>query len=258
MPPTGLGVPMTMDERYQHSFPWDLRISNEEFLSWEIGAFQHRTYTSETDGQPVTYYLIRYPPLVTAPNTWRLTICPYWSQPSLYNISRNVARLYNVTELMQQLFTNAETHPIVHAHETALYLLSEQDYVTHAQILLNNLGVDESAESVLVTFPSLSLNDETAPLHPQAPTQPPTQPPTRQRQQFAGLQRGFFTNTQPRPLLLHHSDLTDIEPRNASNIPLVGVHLRRTTGDPIALAIADAEVLAHFNDMRHFHEHRAD
>jgi hypothetical protein len=147
---------MTMDERYQHAFPWDLHISNEEFLSWEIGAFQHRTYTSQTDGQPVTYYLIRYPLLVAAPNTWRLTICPYWSQPSLYNIARNVARLYNVSELMQQLFTNAETHPIVHAHETALYLLSEQDYVTHAQMLLNNLGVNESAESVLVTFPSLS------------------------------------------------------------------------------------------------------
>ena len=125
-----------------------------------------------------------------------------------------------------------------------MYSLSEQDYVTHAQIMLNCLGVDESAESVLVTFPSLSLNDETAPLHPQAPTQPPTQPPTRQRQQFAGLQRGFL-NPQPRPLLYHYSHLTDIEPRNASNVPLVGVHLRKTTGDPHALAIADAEMRRH-------------
>jgi hypothetical protein len=133
---------MTMDERFQSTFPWDLQISNEDFMSWPIGASQPRSYTSQTDGQPIIYYLIRYPPLVEKPNTWRLTICPYFSQPSLRDIASNVARLYDVTDLAKQLFTNPETHPVVHAHETAMYSLSEQDYVTHAQIMLNCLGVD--------------------------------------------------------------------------------------------------------------------
>ena len=63
--------------------------------------------------------------------------------------------------------------------------------MTHAQILLNNLGVDQSAESVLVTFLSLSLNDETVPLHLQAPTQPPTQPP------LVGMSRLLESSSEP-------------------------------------------------------------
>ena len=86
------------------------------------------------------YYLIRYPPLVEKPDTWRLAICPYFSQPFLRDIANKVARLYNVTDLAKQLFTNPETHPVVHAHETAMYALSEQDYVTHAQIMLSCLA----------------------------------------------------------------------------------------------------------------------
>ena len=129
--------------------------------------------------------------------------------------------------------------------------------MTHVQLLIHWLGVDESTD-VLLTFPNLNINNETAPSQPQPPMQPPTQPPTRQRQRFAGLQRGFLTNTEPRPLLYHYSHLTNIEPRNANNVPLVGVHLRNTTGDPDAPAIADAEMRRHFEDLRHFHEHRAD
>ena len=129
-----------------------------------------------------------------------------------------------------------------------MYLLKEADYVQHVQIMMHWLGVDESTDTVL-TFPKLNINDEPAPSQPQPPTQQPTQPPTQQRSNFAGLQRGFLTNTEPRPLLYHYTHLTNTEPRNAHNVPLVGVHLRDTTGDPNALAIADEEMRRHFEDL---------
>ena len=158
---------------------------------------------------------------------------------------------------MKQLFTNPETHPVIHTHKTAMYSLSEQDYMMHTQILLNCVRVDGSAESILVTFPSLSLNNETTLLHPQALMQLPMQPLTHQCQQFASLQHGFL-NPQPHPLLYHYSHPADIKPHNTSNVPLVGMHLCKTTGDPHALPITDAEMHRHFEDLQHFHQHRAD
>ena len=59
-------------------------------------------------------------------------------------------------------------------------------------------------------------------------------------------------------MLYHHTNITNIEPRNASNVPLVGVYLCDTTGDPDALAITNEEMRRHFEDLQHFHEHRAD
>ncbi len=47
-------------------------------------------------------------------------------------------------------------------------------------------------------------------------------------------------------------------PRDANNVPLLGVHLRGTTGDPSALELADAEMRRHFEDLQYFRDHRAD
>ena len=154
--------------------------------------------------EPGKSYLIRYPPLVADEDRWRLTICPYFSQPPLRDIANDIARLYDISELTKQLFPNRETHPVIHEHETAMHLLKEADYVQHVQIMMHWLGVDESTDTLL-TFPNLNINDEPAPSQPQPPTQQPTQPPTQQRSNFAGLQRGFLTNTEPRPLLYHYT-----------------------------------------------------
>ena len=45
-----ISVPMTMDPRFQDNFPWDLRISNGQFMPWPVGKFQPRTLTDRTDG----------------------------------------------------------------------------------------------------------------------------------------------------------------------------------------------------------------
>ena len=123
------------------------------------------------------------------------------------------------------MFPNKDTHPVVHAHETAMCLLKEQDYVTHIQLLMHWLRVDESTDTLL-TFPNLNINGEPVPSQTQPPAQLPTQPPTQQHSNFARLQHGFLTNTEPHPLLYHYTHLTNIKPRNAHNLPLVGVHLR--------------------------------
>ena len=163
-----IGVPMTMDTRFQDNFPWDLRISTEQFMSWPVGEFQPRALIDRMriNGHPVRYYLIRYPPLVAAEDKWRLTICPYFTQPCIRDIASNIARLYDVSKLIQQLFPNQETHPVVHEHETALYLLKEADYVQHIQIMMHWTGVDESTDTLL-TFPNLNINDEPALSQPQ-------------------------------------------------------------------------------------------
>ena len=108
------------------------------------------------------------------------------------------------------------------------------------------VGVDESI-GTLLTFENLNIDDEPAPTQPppQPPTQQPMQPLTQQRSNFARLQRGFLTNNEPRP-------------RNAHDIPLVGLHLRDTTGDPVALAIANAEMRRHFEDLQWHHNPCAD
>ena len=95
-------------------------------------------------------------------------------------------------------------------------------------------------------------------MQPQLPTQQPTQPLMQQHSNFAGLQRSFLTNTEPRPLLYHYTHLTNTKPRNAHNVPLVGVHLHDTTGDPNALTITDEEMRCHFEDLQWHHNHRAD
>ena len=79
-------------------------------------------------------------------------------------------------KLIQQLFSNRETHPVVHEHETVLYLLKEAEYVQHVQMLMHWIGVDESTDTLL-TFQNLNIDDEPAPSQPQPPTQQPMQPP---------------------------------------------------------------------------------
>ena len=181
--------------------------------------------------------------------------------------------MYDVTDLFRQLFPNTETHPAIHTHEVALYLLKESDYAQYVQMFMHMLDVDESIDTLLI-LQKLSISEPSqvvrtplmdassvpslmTPTEPTSPTQQPTQPPTQQRS-FAGLQRGFLTNTAPRPPPQHYSDLANIVPCDASNIPLVGVHLRDTTGDPVALKLADAEMRRHFEDLQYFHAHRAD
>ena len=102
---------MTMDPRFQDNFLWDLRILTEQFMSRPVEEFQPRTLTDRTDGQPFTYYPIRYPPLVAAEDNWRLTICPFFSQPSLRDIANDTARLYDISELMKQLFPMQQGNP---------------------------------------------------------------------------------------------------------------------------------------------------
>ena len=112
----------------------------------------------------------------------------------------------------------------------------------YVQMLMMWLGVDEST-SALIMFKTLNITDEPV------PTQPPPQPPMQQQQQqpqhssssrtsFAGLQRGFLTNSKPRP---RHTN---------PNVPLACLHVRDTTGDPIALAIPDEEMRRHFEDIQ--------
>ena len=147
-------------------------------------------------------------------------------------IEHNIARLCDISKLMQKLFgstyspTRPETHPVVHKHETALYLLKEADYMQYVQMLMHWIGVDKST-SALLTFETLNITNEPAPTQP--PPQPPTQqqqpPPTQQQpssSNFAGLQCGFLTNNEPHPC------------NTNPNVPLVGVHLRDTTGEPVA------------------------
>ena len=143
-----------MDSRFQHSFPWNLQISNEEFMTWPISVFQQRITnplsSNRTDGQDLPYYLVRFPATVPNAYKFRLTICPYFSNPSLRDISNDIARLYDVTDLFRQLFPNTETHPAIHTHEVALYLLKESDYAQYVQMFMHWLDVDESIDTLLI------------------------------------------------------------------------------------------------------------
>ena len=131
--------PLTEDPRFKDNFPWQMNISNKEFMLWTVGKFQYCTRIDGIDGKPVPYYLIRFPAMNPAEDNWRFTICPHFSQEPKRDIERNIARLYDISKLMQQSFPNKETHPVVHKHETALYLLKEAKYVHAARTDANAL-----------------------------------------------------------------------------------------------------------------------
>ena len=103
-----------------YPFPYDINVSIKEFMSWPEERSQHRIMHGQHEGYP--YYLIRFSALNPAGNTYRLTICPQASESSCRDIECNIARVYDVTDLFRRLFPNAETHPIIHQHETGLYL----------------------------------------------------------------------------------------------------------------------------------------
>ena len=171
--------PLTEDPPFKHRFPWQMDLSNEEFMSWKTGKFQCRITSDDANNTP--YYLIRFPPMNPGVDKWRFTICPYNSDEAKRDIEHNIARLYDISKLMQKLFPNKETHPIVHQHETALFLLKEADYVQYVQSLMLWIGVDESTSTLLMFEPT------TPPTRP--PPHEPTHCPTHVRQDL-GCIRG--------------------------------------------------------------------
>ena len=220
-----VGHPLTRD------FPilFDINVQIPEFMSWPIGQFQGRIRAG-IYGEPVPYHLIRFPPLNNelidlqdGANTFRLTICPHFSELSRRDIQRHIAKLHDVTKLFRTLFPDSMTHPIIHNHEVALYLLKESLYIEMVQMLLLQVGVDESA-STLLTFEQ--------PLVRCTPAQP------HQRTNRASSSgSGWF-----RPGFL----VANSNPNANPNVLTVGVHIRNDRGDPLQLLDLDYEVRKEF------------
>ena len=64
--------------------------------------------SNRTDSQDLPYYLVCYPTLVANEDTFRLTICLYWSNPSLCDIFNSIAHMYDISDLIWQLFPDKE------------------------------------------------------------------------------------------------------------------------------------------------------
>ena len=137
-------------------FPFNVEIPVSDFLRLLMGEFSLQKQNSRV------YYHSCLPSLCPTPDgsNSRLVITRHVDDEQIKDLKRNIGRLYDVTKLFQLIFSNPNTHPLVHHSEICLWLLYEDWYACFVQGLMHWIPVDSSQTATLFAYGNFPAETE--------------------------------------------------------------------------------------------------